>query len=324
MNTKGLISIIVPIYNSESTLDRTLNSIVNQSYNDLEAILVNDGSQDNSLSICEKYKSIDPRIKIISKENGGVGTARNVGLDVASGEFISFVDSDDEVDKDFYKILYETAVITGADIVESGVDVTLPTQEHIFPYEKPEKMILCDNETYMKNYLNFSFNVSVWGKIYKRDLIGDIRFPDLNINEDFIFLWEIVKRTSLCCENLNTNYHYYLDKEDSLSKTPFGHNHLSMIDHLEELVSDVKGLHPELIDEAENHYSACLLHTLILYYNYLTSEKRTDYLLAEKDVLFEATKKMTPINSYLLLHESAYNVDELIGNINSMVRGKSK
>lgn len=316
----GKISVIVPVYNSEATLRKTLNSIISQSNSNLEIILINDGSSDNSLSICEEYEKKDSRIIVIDKENTGVGETRNIGIDISNGEFISFVDSDDELDRNFFEVLYDTALETGAQIVESGAKVILSETEHIFPYEKDSKIILCDNKEYMRNYLNFSFNVSVWGKIYRRDLIGDIRFPKLNINEDFIFLWEIVKRTSLCCENLTTNYHYYLDKEDSLSKTPFNRNHMSMLDHLEQVVDEVAVLQPKLITEAQNHYSACLLHTLVLYYNYITSDLATDYYLEEKERLLEATKNMIPIQSYLLLHESVYNVDDLVHEINEIVR----
>ena len=320
---KGKISVIVPIFNSEETLASTIESIINQSYDNLEIILVNDGSVDSSLEICERYQNVDDRIIVINKSNSGVGESRNRGLDVASGEFIAFVDSDDTLDMNYFETLYNTAELTGAQIVESGAKVVLSETEVIYPYEKPDKIILCDNKEYMKNYLNFSFNVSVWGKIYRRDLIGEIRFPQLNINEDFIFLWEIVKRTQLCCENLNTNYHYYLDKENSLSKTPFSHNHMTMLTHLNQVVADVIDIAPELLKEAQNHYSACLLHTLVLYYQYINSDNCNDYYLEDKNDLIDATKKMIPITSYLLLHESQYDVDELIDSIEEKTRRKS-
>lgn len=329
LNTNGgKISVIVPVYNSERTLKTTIESIINQSYTNLEIILVNDGSTDKSLEICRYFENNDSRIIVINQSNQGVGEARNNGLNIASGEFVSFIDSDDIIDNNFFETLYDTACKTGADIIESGAKVILPGDNIIYPYEKSPKIIECDNKEYMKHYLDFSFNVSVWGKIYKKELIGDIRFPKLNINEDFIFLWEIVKRTNKFCENLNVNYHYFLNKEKSLSKSPFCHDNMSMLDHLEEVVQDVRELEPELLPEAMNHYSACLLHTLVLYYNYITSVdsyQSGEYYLEDRDRLLEATQNMTPITSYLLLHESEYDVSKLIDEIynkTNKTRGK--
>lgn len=324
---RGKISVIVPIYNSEKTLKRTIKSIINQSYTNLEIILVNDGSKDNSLEICKEFENHDSRIIVIDQSNKGVGEARNKGMDVASGEFISFIDSDDTIDNNFYEELYSTAIETTADIVESGVEVILPSNNIIFPYEKEKKINVSDNKEYMKHYLDFSYNVSVWGKIYKKELIGTTRFPKLNINEDFIFLWEIVKKTKKFCENLNINYYYFLNKDKSLSKSPFCHENMSMLDHLEDVVKDVEALQPELMNEAMNHYSACLLHTLVLYYNYITSEdvyNTKEYYDKDRDRLLEATEKMTPIKSYLLLNESEYDVSQLINDIKLMSNTQAK
>lgn len=316
MNKK--ISVIIPIYNSSQTLERTINSVINQTYKNLEIILVNDGSTDDSIKICKKYAEKGNRIIILNQENKGVGEARNHGIDVSTGDFISFVDSDDTMDESLYKELIATQIVTNADIVESGAKVVLGKDNEIFPYEKNDKIIIYENHDYMKNYLNFSLNVSVWGKIYKRELIGDIRFPNLNINEDFVFLWEIVKRTNLFCENLNVNYHYYLDKEVSLSKAPFSSNNMTMISHIEDVVNDVKNIYPDLNKTAKNHYNACLLHTMILYYLYLKSKIGEELFIEERDEMLEKSENMEPITSYLLLHEAEYDVEKLRGDIKTI------
>lgn len=316
MNKK--ISVIIPIYNSSQTLERTINSVINQTYKNLEIILVNDGSTDDSIKICKKYAEKDNRIIILNQENKGVGEARNHGIDVSTGDFISFVDSDDTMDENLYKELIATQIVTNADIVESGAKVVLGKDNEIFPYEKNDKIIIYENHDYMKNYLNFSLNVSVWGKIYKRELIGDIRFPNLNINEDFVFLWEIVKRTNLFCENLNVNYHYYLDKEVSLSKAPFSSNNMIMISHIEDVVNDVNNISPDLNKTAKNHYNACLLHTMILYYLYLKSKIGEELFIEERDEMLEKSENMEPITSYLLLHEAEYDVEKLRGDIKTI------
>ena len=160
----------------------------------------------------------------------------------------------------------------------------------------------------MENYLNFSFNVSVWGKIYKKNLIGDTRFPELNINEDFIFLWEIVKKTKCFCENLNVNYIYYLDKPVSLSKAPFSEKHMSMIAYVDKVLKDTKTIFPDLFSVALNHHNACILHTLILYYNYITSPNIKKIYSKESSLLIDRAKKIEKITSFLLLHEANYNI----------------
>ena len=101
------ISVIIPVYNVEKYLDKCIMSVINQSYKNLEIIIVDDGSTDNSRVLCDKYAKIDNRIKVFHKKNGGLSDARNFGLKHATGEFIAFLDSDDWVDKDLYKILYD-------------------------------------------------------------------------------------------------------------------------------------------------------------------------------------------------------------------------
>lgn len=111
-----LISVIVPIYNTSKYLSKCIDSIINQTYKNLEIILVNDGSTDNSLDICNKYKLIDSRIIIINKDNGGLSSAKNIGLDNHKGRYIAFIDSDDYVDNNFIGELYNNLISTNSDI----------------------------------------------------------------------------------------------------------------------------------------------------------------------------------------------------------------
>lgn len=119
MNTeKKLISVMVPVYNVAPYITNCLESLIHQTYTNLEIILVDDGSTDNSLEICQEYAKKDKRIKVIHKENGGLSTARNAGLDVATGDYYSFVDSDDYISTRFYEIMLNVALEHSADIVE--------------------------------------------------------------------------------------------------------------------------------------------------------------------------------------------------------------
>ena len=105
---KSLISIIIPVYNVEKYLDRCISSVLDQTYQNLQIILVDDGSTDNCSELCEKYKILDARVRVIHKSNGGAADARNMGLQIADGEYIGFVDADDYIAKDMYECLYET------------------------------------------------------------------------------------------------------------------------------------------------------------------------------------------------------------------------
>ena len=117
MKNRPIISIIVPVYNVESYLERCIESILNQSFKEFELILVNDGSTDSCKDICNEYKTKDKRIKVIHKENGGLSSARNAGLDIARGKYIGFVDSDDFINKDMYKTLFNTIQDNNSDMI---------------------------------------------------------------------------------------------------------------------------------------------------------------------------------------------------------------
>ena len=117
----SLISVIVPIYNVEKYLDRCVESIINQTYKNLEIILVDDGSPDNCTQMCDDYAKKDSRIRVVHKENGGLSDARNAGMEVATGEYVSFIDSDDYISLDFYETLFQTMIDNDSDIVECSV-----------------------------------------------------------------------------------------------------------------------------------------------------------------------------------------------------------
>lgn len=205
---KGFVSVIVPVYNSERYIARCLDSIINQSYDKLEIIVVDDGSQDDSKTIIEKYSKLDKRIIFIQKENGGVSSARNVGLAVASGEYISFVDSDDWIDKDMFADMLrkmqeaELCICGYRKIFPNGSACSLP----------------CKNETeYARNELIRSmfslkekhFFWEVWGKLFKHSCVDDLRFnTEITHCEDMLFMWEIIKKIKKSIYISGSYYNY--------------------------------------------------------------------------------------------------------------------
>ena len=187
------ISVIIPAYNVEDYIGDCVNSIMNQTFKDLEIICINDGSEDNTLNILRQFESKDDRIIVIDQENNGVGTARNAGLDAATGEYIYFIDSDDFLDSNALSELYDIAKENEADLIifKSQNFNHDPTEPFVEEYNEMEQI-----PSSFKNKL-FSFkdmlehftkiDVTIWNKFFKHDLIEDVRFDEDIIFEDNLF-----------------------------------------------------------------------------------------------------------------------------------------
>lgn len=191
---KPKLSIIVPVYNVEKYLCQCLDSIVNQTIADIEVICVNDGSCDHSLNILEEYKQKDSRIHIISKENDGLGAARNTGINAAQGDYIGFVDSDDFIELDMFQKLYERAVATEADVAIGNIRLFHDDTSKIESYreEKRYKEIAALNVFTVREAPWILENIGVWDRIYKRNFIErySLRNPEHVIYEDALFSFQ--------------------------------------------------------------------------------------------------------------------------------------
>lgn len=208
----GLISVIIPIYNVESYLQRCLDSIYRNTYKNLEIICVNDGSTDNSLEILKSQQ--DERVIIIDKENGGVSSARNAGLKIAKGEYIAFVDPDDWVHSRYFELLYSSI---------SECEMAICYHENVTSYinEKPigNLDIKILSSLNGEIYTLLGEYVFVWGKLYKREIISDILFDeDLSIVEDRIFNIEVFNKMNFAVIVSSVLY-YHQSRACSLSHT---------------------------------------------------------------------------------------------------------
>ena len=190
-----MISVIVPIYNVEKYLAECIESILQQSYNDLEIILVDDGSPDNCGAICDEYQSKDSRIIVIHKENGGISDARNAGMDIATGEYIAFVDSDDFIHPRMYEYLLKALTdynsdFSACDYFEFSKYNPIPTSnissEGTYIFDK-----LGDKNCHLNNLLQGSHKNYVWNKLYKKSYLENIRFKKGMKYEDVIFSADI-------------------------------------------------------------------------------------------------------------------------------------
>lgn len=221
---KPLVSVIVPIYNVEKYLSKCIDSITNQTLTNIEIILVNDGSTDNSGIIADEYAKNDNRIKVIHKENGGQGSARNIGIELASGEYIGFVDSDDWIDLDMYDKLYNAAINNKASIAVCNRRV-LDDNYNIKTVVNIKEKIIEDVKSNIVNYivddLLYKHTVVVYNKIYKSEIIKEnkIYFKEVREvgSEDTLFNYQVLFYTSKIVA-INNTYHNQLAREGSTAR----------------------------------------------------------------------------------------------------------
>lgn len=180
------ISVIVPIYNVEQYLPRCIDSILAQTYANFELLLINDGSIDNSGKICDEYAVKDSRVKVFHKENGGVSSARNLGLDNATGYWVSFIDADDYISNDFFKIPSE---FNGADVIQKSHSIVNEDGSEVLNNEVKRERILNKFDTIARYYVNHRRN-ELWNKIISRRIIDNRRFDvEVAIGEDLLFFF---------------------------------------------------------------------------------------------------------------------------------------
>jgi len=210
MDTK-LISIIVPVYNAEKYLKQCVDSLINQTYNNLEIILLDDGSTDNSPALCDEYAKNDNRIKVVHKSNSGVSDTRNKGIEIALGEYIGFVDSDDWLEPDAYEFLLNNAITYGADISACGA---MCQKDDLSFFKIDEECWSTPTLFEGKNKVNFildSYYTSyvIWNKIYKAEIIKNIKMDtSMKIAEDSVFLYNCVKGCKKIVVENSPKYYY--------------------------------------------------------------------------------------------------------------------
>lgn len=218
------VSLIVPIYNTQEYLEECICSIQAQTFSDYEVILVDDGSTDESSLICDKYSDIDQRFIVIHKENEGVSVARNVALDVASGEYIGFVDSDDTLEPNMLSDYMELINKYGPDLVHSIGPVNLRTTEdsgNLYFYNK--------NNAMTEFYHGSKIRGSLWLGLFKKETIGDLRFPkDINHWEDYAFIAVFLSNASQIIV-IDKRYYNYREREGSLTQNPLNDKQMSSL-----------------------------------------------------------------------------------------------
>lgn len=240
------ISIIVPVYNVEKYLKRCIDSILNQSFENFELILVDDGSTDNSGKIVDEYEGIDKRIRVIHKENGGQGSARNRGLDIAKGNYIGFVDSDDWIHRDMYKILYENITKYNAEISQIN---HYPSNNYMKDdYIKEYNVEVVDNV--LKEFGNCtSFEllpyIFVWNKLYSANIWKEVRFPENKFAEDLRVIYKIYDKSNKIIK-IGCKLYYYYMSDNSSTRGKFNIKKLEDIEAWEEMLQFFNDNYPNI------------------------------------------------------------------------------
>lgn len=211
-----LLSVIIPVYNVEAYLDRCISSILSQSYKKIELILIDDGSTDNSGIKCDKWAKKDERIIVIHKDNGGVSSARNEGLKVVSGDYITFVDPDDFIEADTYKSNMDYLIThPKVDIIQYPYCHYINDQEITNYYIPPSQSIIGTEEIFRSWWAGTPLGYVIWNKIFKRHLWFDIHFSVGHTSEDTFLVPMFVKRAKHIFISEHGLYYYQRSREDS-------------------------------------------------------------------------------------------------------------
>ena len=281
------ISVIIPVYKVEAYLPRCLDSVINQTYKNLEIILVDDGSPDKSGEICDKYAALDGRIKVIHKSNEGVAKARNDALDVATGEYIGFVDSDDWIEPDMYEFLMSVLSKHDADISMCG-ETVYENGKAIYSDKNNDIQVLDQTDAKKLTVKGGSMGL-VWNKLYKKEIIENIRFSsEYGCSEDLMFAYQALGHTNKMVLVKQAKYNYFR-REGSITNGEFGYELLSIVDIMRTMLNQEAGT---------NIYPYCVKGFTDAAYIALTRiiankkcEDRFDQLVREillyrKDILF--------------------------------------
>lgn len=233
------ISIIIPVYNVEKYLERCIDSILSQDFRDFELILVDDGSTDKCSEICEEYKLRDKRVIVLHKENGGLSSARNAGLEIARGEYVGFIDSDDWIEENAFPKLYQFGVKNDLEIIIFGMQVVDEFGKRK-KYCGVEENQLYDRETaFYEMVCNGRFREEACNKFYKRELFEGIRYPVGRIHEDTFTTYKLIEKAERIGYYKGVFYNYFQRKDSIMANAKISFN-IDRVEAIGELVECIR------------------------------------------------------------------------------------
>lgn len=262
---KPLITVIVPVYKVENTLEKCVESIKNQTYKNLEIILVDDGSPDRSGEMCDEFAKADDRIRVIHKANGGQSSARNVGLDSMNGEYVCFVDSDDWIEENMYEKLYSLIIDNEADIACCGIikEYGNGKIERFDPYynETDGVKVYTKFEALKESLRNCKITYSLWDKLYDKKIFDSLRMTVGKIYEDMEIIPKCIEKAERIVYTPELLYHYNQIGESTI-RCEFNIRRFAEADVAKEKAEDYKERYPELYIQALAQYIAISLNII--------------------------------------------------------------
>ena len=263
MNQDVLISVIVPVYNVEAYLPRCVDSILAQTYENLEIILVDDGTRDASDKICDDYAARDPRIKVIHKKNGGLSSARNAGIDIARGEYLGFVDSDDWIEPEMYGHMLNLALKYDAPLVCAGrYDFSSRRGVRTVGLCPEKEEVITGMELLGRVFTWDHCDSAAWDKLYHRSLFREIRYPLGVFSEDvamFYKLAELVDRAVMC----DKPFYNYFHRPGSITTAKLSEKTFHFPNHTKEIYRYIRAHHPELESHARYLRVRGIVHAMM-------------------------------------------------------------
>lgn len=301
LNLSKLVSIIVPIYNAEKTIEKCAKSILDQSYKNIQVILINDGSTDNSLSICKKIREVDSRVIVVDKPNEGVSSARNCGIDIADGEYIGFVDSDDHIEEGMYETLITRINEDDsqcATLIKHTIFNPIFTQKTHYPTS-------ITGQEALEMLFKLEFPTSLWAYLYKRETIKGVYLNrDIHFFEDFEFNFYTLtkcKKVSLCHDKL----YNYETNNSSINSQKISYKKLSSLEIYQNISTKIKSLeNRELTEKAvffRSHFIASILSSLGNKYNPRHKLYYKTVKAHSRDILFTALRSDHVPKKYKLI-----------------------
>lgn len=271
MNRDILISVIIPVYNVEGYLKKCVQSILDQTYKNIELVLVDDGSTDSSGNICDEYSDY-LQVKVVHKKNGGLSDARNAGLDVATGDFIGFIDSDDYVDVDMYESMVN-CIEDDVDMVGCGYVYESNFEKKLYYSDYDTSIKMSSEQTLRSMLLRKYVGVSCCTKLFRRSLFSSFRFKKGVKSEDLELIYKLID----ICNNvvcIPKAFYHYVSREGSITHSLSKGSCLDGVSHISEMKEFIKKKYPSIIDEMDFLYLDWYMQA---YSDILTADNRSEF-----------------------------------------------
>lgn len=313
---ENLISVILPIYNVSDYLDRCMKSVINQTYKNIEIIMVDDGSTDDSALKCDEYKEKDDRIVVFHKENGGLSDARNYGIKRASGDYITCVDSDDFVDLDYIEYLY--SLITKYNVKMSICQhKVLYSNGKVKEFGKSGEEILSSKKCLERMLYHDVIDTSAWAKLYDRNLFSNVEYPKGKLFEDIATTYKLMLQCNEIAVGYESKYNY-LVRRDSIVNCSFNPKKFDLLEMTDKMADDVLKIYPDLKKAVLRRQVYARFSTLNQMLNVPNFEKERKAIIDfitkyAHDVAYDSKTPMRDRMAILLLRLN-YNIYQTVWN----------